>query len=321
MQVSVPSTDKKSKYQLAIDNRNGLVFSSSDICIPGTAKFPVGDASSYSIVISDENSDEVARIRLRPEKSGSVLASSFAWNLKSGSHSYVKSGLYKISLTELSNESEIERCSVGCMVADTRDILPTTDLLKHSKVFDDPTAKKVLSSYADIIRDIEIRIIEGLRSTHFDEPYFVARTTAGFVQQIYNDIENHSTSQFRPLIEEFVSRNPDLRRQAADERLGLGALFDFLVNYMADPEDRARGTAMIKCYYRNFTDNDRSVILSALVSGILPHCMTFALPNNAIGRKTASLVEHLLKAGIRYVCAKHIDRSISMCRATLGAET
>jgi hypothetical protein len=207
------------------------------------------------------------------------------------------------------------------MVADTRDILPTTDLLKHSEVFDDPTARRVLSMYADIIRDIEIRIIEGLQSNQFDEPYFVARTTAGFVQQIYNDIENDSISQFRPLIEEFVSRNPDLRRQAADERLGLRALFDFLVNYMADLEDRARGTAMIKCNYRNFTANDRSVILSALVSGILPHCMTFVPSDNAFGRKTGSLVEHLLKVGIRYVCARHIDKSISMCRTTLGAET
>jgi hypothetical protein len=118
-----------------------------------------------------------------------------------------------------------------------------------------------------------------------------------------------------------VRRNPRLGLRGNVERLGLRTLFDFLVNYMADPEDRARGIAMIKCEYRNFTANDRSVILSALVSGILPHCMTFALPNNAIGRKAAELLERLLKVGIRYVCAKHIDKSISMCRAALGVTT
>ena len=94
-------------------------------------------------------------------------------------------------------------------------------------------------------------------------------------------------------------------------------LFDFLVNYMADPEDQARATAMTKCEYRNFTANDRSVILSALVSGILPYCMTFKFPNNAVGRMATVLFKRLLRIGIRLVCAKHIDKSISICRAAL----
>jgi len=300
-----------------IDNKNGLIFSSSAIQISGTAKFPVDNAASYTILILDENSDEVARIGLKPEKSGTLYKSSFTWDLKSRSNSYVKSGRYTISLAELSSK-EIELCSVECLVADTREILETTALLKSSQIFSDPASRRVLSIYADIIRDIEIRIIEGLEDNQFDEPYFVARTTAGFIQQIYSDIENDGASQFRPLIEEFVSKNPGLGLQANDEKFGLRALFDFLVNYMADPEDLARATAMIKCEYRNFTANDRSIILSALVSGILPHCMTLALPNNAIGRKTSALVERLLKVGIKYVCAKHIDKSISICRGTLA---
>jgi hypothetical protein len=315
---SIGDIGRLSNCQLAIDNKNGLIFSSSAIQISGTAKFPVDNTASFSILILDENSDEVARIGLKPEKSGTFFESSFNWDLKSRSNSYVKSGRYTITLAELSNEEEIELCSVDCMVADTREILETTALLKSSQIFGDPASKRVLSIYADIIRDIEIRIIEGLEENRFDEPYFVARTTAGFIQQIYNDIENERASQFRPLIEEFVSKNPGLGLQANDEKFGLRALFDFLVNYMADPEDLARATAMIKCEYRNFTANDRTIVLAALVSGILPHCMTLAPPNNAIGRKTSALVERLLKVGIKYVCAKHIDKSISICRATLA---
>jgi hypothetical protein len=311
-------TDTIANCQLLIDNKNGLIFSSSAIQISGIAKFPVDNTASYSILILDENSDEVARIGLRPERSGAFFESTFTWDLKSRSNSYVKSGRYTISLAELSNEKEIERCPVECLVADSREILSTTDLLKSSQRFVDPTSKRVLSSYADIIKDIEIRIIEGLKDNQFDEPYFVARTTAGFIQQIYNDIESDSASQFRPLIEEFVSKNPSLRLHANNEELGLLELFDFLVNYMADSEDEARATAMVKCEYRNFTANDRSIILSALVSGILPHCMTFAPPTTAIRRKTSALVERLLKAGIKYVCAKHVDKSISICRATLA---
>lgn len=306
-----------SSCQLWIENKNGLIFSLSAIQISGTAKFPADNAASYLIRIVDENSCEIARITLGPVvKSEALFESRFTWDLKSRSNSYVKSGRYTISLAEQSGEEEIECCSVECLVADTRDILSTTDLLKSSQRFADPTSKRVLSIYADIIRDIEIRIIEGLKDSRFDEPYFVARTTAGFVQQIYNDIEKDS-SRFRPLIEEFVSKNPGLRLQA-DNELGLRALFDFLVNYMADPEDQARATAMVKCDYRNFTANDRSVVLSALVSGILPHCMTFAPSTNAISKRTSALIERVLRIGIRYVCAKHVDKSISICQATLA---
>jgi hypothetical protein len=310
--------DRISNCQLWIDNKNGLIFSSSAIQISGTAKFPVDNTTSYSILILDENSVEVARIGLNPEKSETLFESPFTWDLKSSSNSYVKSGRYTISLAEVSNEERVERCSVECLVADTREILSTTDLLKSSQRFADPISKRVLSIYSNIIKDIEIRIIAGLKDNRFDEPYFVARTTAGFIQQIYNDIENDSASQFRPLIEEFVSKNPGLGLKANNERLGLWALFDFLVNYMADPEDHARATAMVKCEYRNYTANDRSTILSALVSGILPHCMTFPPTTNAISRKTYALVERLLKIGIKYVCAKHVDKSISICRATLA---
>jgi hypothetical protein len=203
------------------------------------------------------------------------------------------------------------------LVADTRVILLTTAQLKSSKRLLDPVSNQVLSIYADIIKEIEIRIIKGLEEGRFDEPYFVARTTAGFVRQIYNDVENESVSQFRSLIEAFVSQNPGLRPHENGGRLGLQALFDFLVNYMANPEDQARATAMVKCEYRNFTANDRNIVLSALVSGILPYCVNAVPSKNALARTTSALVERLLKVGIRYVCAKHIDKSISICKATL----
>jgi len=311
--------DRISKCQLWIDNKNGLIFSSSAIQISGTAKVPVDNTTSYSILILDENSDELARIGLSLEKLGTFFESSFIWDLKSRYNSYVKTGRYTICLAELSNGEEIERCSVECMVADTREILSTTDLLRSSQRLADHTSRRVLSIYAHIIKDIEIHIIEGLKDNLFDEPYFVARTTARFVQQIYNDIENGSPSQFRPLIEEFVSKKPGLRRQANIKELGLLELFDFLVNYMADPEDQVRASAMVKCEYLNFTANDRSIILSALVSGILRNCMTFPSRTNSISRKAYALVERLLKVGIKYICAKHVDKSISICRASLAA--
>jgi hypothetical protein len=311
-----------SRCRLLMDNKNGLIFSSSAIQISGSALFPTdGSALSYSILISDENSNEVAEIALKPERSGTSLYSAFTWNLKSTSSlSYVKSGRFTISLVaQTPNEEKIKCCSVECKVADTRGILSTTELLKSfSQSLDDRASKRVLSAYADIIRDIEKHIIDGLKNNLFDEPYYVARTTTGFIEEIYNDIENGSASQFRTLIEEFVSKNPGLELHADSEELGLRALFDFLVNYMADPEDRARAAAMVKCEYRNFTANDRSVILSALVSGILPHCKVFAPPKNVIGRKAHALVESLLKIGIKYVCAKHVDRSIAICRSTVA---
>jgi hypothetical protein len=46
--------------------------------------------------------------------------------------------------------------------------------------------------------------------------------------------------------------------------------------------------------------------------------MTFAAPNYAVSRKALALVERLLRIGIRYVCAIHIDKSISICRAALA---
>src|SRR5262245_46204578 len=115
-------------WHLWIDNKNGLIFSSSAIQISGAAQFPAIYAASCSIRILDANSIEVARMGLSPEKSGTLLVSSFNWDLKSRYRSYVKSGHYTISLVEQSSEGEIERCSIMCFVADTREILSTTDL-------------------------------------------------------------------------------------------------------------------------------------------------------------------------------------------------
>ena len=127
--------DRISNCQLSINNRQGLIFSSSVIQVSGTAKFPVDNTTSYSILILDENSVEVARIVLSPEKSETLFESPFTWDLKSSSNSYVKSGRYTISLAELSNGEENQCCSVECLVADTREILLTTDLLKSSERF------------------------------------------------------------------------------------------------------------------------------------------------------------------------------------------
>ena len=315
------SRQRNSDYQLYLDNENGLIFQSSAIPISGIATFPTDCAASYSILVLDEDSNEVDRLWLASKTSTAPVECAFTWNLKSSSGAYVKSGRYSTVLLQQSNQEEIEHASANCTVADTRDILVTTDLLKSSQAFADPTSKRVLSIYTDIIRDIEIHIIEGLEGNRFDEPYYVARTTAGFIQQIYSDIEFRSASQFRSLFEEFVSKNPNLKMPANNEKLPLRALFDFLVNYMAGPEDLARATAMVNCNYRNITGNDRSVILSALVAGILPYCMNFGRPTSAISKAAFSAAERLLKVGIKYICAKHVDKSISICRAELEARS
>src|SRR5262249_14444048 len=152
-----------SDCELRLSSRNGLIFATSFTPVSGTAKVPSGKA--YSILVRDGNSNEVARIALGREEFG-TLKSPFTWDLKSGSGSYVKSGMYAISLVELSDE-EIECCSARCRVADTRDILSTTDMMKSTKRFTDPTASRVVSIYAGLIKDIQTGIIEKLKDNLF----------------------------------------------------------------------------------------------------------------------------------------------------------
>ncbi|WP_415281502.1 hypothetical protein [Candidatus Nitrososphaera sp. FF02] len=190
-------------------------------------------------------------------------------------------------------------------MADTRNILPITRSLKGSR------APRPLSLiYFSIIEDIQGAILERLENGLFEEPHFIACITACFIQDIADDM-NQSKSRFLGLMSGFQSRNP-IPENAA--RLGLRALFDFLINCMADTEDRVRAGAMARCGQRRLTRNDRDQIVSSLVSAIYPHCkITF--PKNAAGRMAEKITGYIIKLGIRYASAKHVSRSITLCQA------
>lgn len=282
---------------LKIENNQGLIFSSSITPISGTIDAePKG--KRFELRISDRNSNEILRKSLG---SGDRV---FTWDLRSKSNSYVESGCYTISLYDTAGGSR-EICSTECKVADTRNILSITRSLKSSG------APRPLSSiYFSIIEDIQGAILERLENGLFEEPHFVACITACFIQDIADDM-NQPKSRFLGLMAGFQSENPVPENAA---RLGLRALFDFLINYMADTEDRVRAGAMAKCGQRRLTRNDRAQIVSSLVSAIYPHCKT-SFPKNAAGCVAEKITGRIIKLGIRYVSAKHVSRSISICQA------
>lgn len=291
---------------LKIHNNQGLIFSSSATPISGTVNVESRNKiGSFEILISDKKSNEILRKSLRPD--GSVSPeTSFTWDLKSKSNSYVESGCYTISLIDASEGSKIVE-SIECYVADTRNILVITRSLKRSHAVPD-ASQALFSVYFGIIEDIQSEILKRLKNNLFEEPYFVACITAYFIQEIADDMQNQE-SRFLARIAEFRSKNPMPEQQA---RLGLRTLFDFLINYMANMEDHVRARAMAKCGQCRLTQNDRAQIVSSLVSGIYPHCKTTTFPKNAVGSMVEKIVEGIIKLGIRYVSAKHVNRSISM---------
>jgi hypothetical protein len=284
---------------LKIDNNQGLIFSSSITPISGTVNMET-KLGSYEILVSDKNSNEILRKSFRSD----ALETPFTWDLKSELDSIVESGCYIISLIGASKEIE---CSIECKVADTRNILSITRSLKHRAFA--PDIQALSSIYFDIIGDIQATILERLKDSRFEEPYFVACITAGFIQEIADDIEKHP-SRILALMNEFQSKNP----MPINTELGLRALFDFLINYMADTEDQLRANAMARCGHCNLTQNDRAQIVSSLVSAIYPHCKTISFPKNIIGGVAEKIVGGIIRLGIRYVSAKHVNRSISICQ-------
>lgn len=296
---------------LGIDDNQGLIFSSSIKPISGTVSTDSGNLDSYAILISNKNSVEIVRKPLRPDNSGNRPETSFTWDLKSKSDSFVESGCYIISLIDESKG--IECCSTECKVVDTRSILSITRSLKRSQPFSQDASQRLFSIYLDIIEDIEIMILDKLKNNQFEDPYFVASTTARFIQEIADDIANRLASRFLDQIEKFASKN---HMSTKDGKLGLWTLFDFLVNYMADTEDHARANAMAKCGKCHLSQNDKAQIVSSLVLGILPHCKTITFPKNVIGGPVEKLIEGIIKVGIKYLSTKHVNRSISICQTS-----
>lgn len=298
-------------YPLKIDDNVGLIFPSSIRPVSGTVAIePEDKLDSYEILVLDRNSNEILRKSLRSEESSSARTTTFTWDLKSKSNSYVKSGCYIISLID--RAKEIECFSMECKVVDTRNILSIARSLKSSNAFTPDTPQTVLSIYFSIIGDIQVKILERLQNNRFEEPYFVASVTECFIQEIAKDIQNRP-SNFLDRIAEFQSKN-SMHDQQSNAKLNLWTLFDFLVNYMADMEDHVRANAMAKCGQRSLTRNDKAQIVSSLVLAIYPYCKTMVFPKNVIGSIIERITESIIKLGIKYVSTNHINKSISICQ-------
>jgi hypothetical protein len=166
--------------------------------------------------------------------------------------------------------------------------------------------------YLEIIEDIEKAILEGLEKNLFEDPCLVECITANFIQEIADDVHTPQASRFLHRLAEFQLDHCLSEEQIQNAGLGPWQLFDFLVNYMSDIEDVARANAIAKCGQRYLTLVDKNQIISCLVSAIYPHCRTAALPRNIIGRTIDRVIEKALKLGIRYLCARHINKSMSM---------
>jgi hypothetical protein len=307
--------------QLKVDDNCGLIFPSAVKHISGTVNIGLKNRfDSFVVTISDENSDEIARIPLEPDKSVDPFQAPFWWDLKSRSKSYVDSGSYTVSLIGRLDESTEVRCgSIECKVVDVRDVLATTRSLQQSFLVIGDAAvtvatQRLFSLYFDIIGDIERSILERLRDNKFEDPYFVACITLYFIQGIASDIRYRPKSRFIPLIQEFASKHAISAQQAQNAKFGLWAIFDFLVNYMANLEDEVRGRAMASCGQRVFTPKDKALIVSSMVSALYPYCKTMNFPKNAIGGFGEKIFEVLLKFGIKYECTQRLNKSVAICQ-------
>jgi hypothetical protein len=168
--------------RLKVDNSRGLIFPAWIRPICGTADidFSKNKFDYFEIIIvSNENSNEVARIPLlhRPDKSVSdnyrPLQISFSWNLRgSKSNHYVEPGCYTVSLIgKLDEAAEVNLDSIKCKVVDKGDIPTIIRSLKHSHLPDlDVSAQRLFSHYLDIIEDIEYNILERLRENQIEDP-------------------------------------------------------------------------------------------------------------------------------------------------------
>ena len=173
------------------------------------------------------------------------------------------------------------------------------------------------SIYLNIIKDIQISLLEQLENNQFDEPYFVASTTANFVREIMNDFQHPSKNHINKLIVEFQIQNPEYDKQRISSKLGMRASYDFFVNHMSDLEDSLRAVAMIKAGKARFTPHDKNQIVTTLTSVIYRHSHDTVFPSNMIGVLIGKGVEKLTCFGIRQIALKHINKSISLSNALI----
>ena len=216
----------------------------------------------------------------------------------------------KIKNYDISNEqNQIQSCSSDPVI-DTDEILEAASALQcnHGGI------SSLHYVYLDIIKEVQVQIIEQLKNDQFDEPYFIARTTANFVQEIANDMQCPSKSSINKIISKFQSRHPDCEKQITSSQFGSRTMFDFMVNYVANLEDVMRANAMVKSGISTFTQKDKDHILSALASVIYLHSKMPTFPKNLIGTYAEKFIAKLIKFGIKQMGMKHINKSASLSR-------
>ena len=171
------------------------------------------------------------------------------------------------------------------------------------------------SVYLNIIKDIQTSLLEQLKNNQFDEPYFIASTTANFVCEIMNDFQCPSKNHINKLIAEFQLQNPKCDKQILSSNLGMRMFYNFFVNQMSNLEDNLRSVAMVKAGKTYFTSNDKNQIVLTLTSVIYRHSQNMTFPNNVIGILIGNLIKKLIRLGIEKIALKHINKSISLSNA------
>ena len=307
MQLENPQSQEK-LGQLNVQN-DGLIFSSFVMPISVIIRTESEYPKDFEICISDMKSDEILCKQITSDKSDSL----FTWDLQSKSNLHVEPGRYFVSLIDKSNMTKVD--SVMCKVADTREILDTVTMLKRDPFIVENYSQTHLWVYLDILEDIQKKILELLKNNNFEKPFDVAQVSALFIRGMASELQGKSqNSLLLDKITRFHKKNQISQEQISSSKLGLWSLYDFIVNQLADIEDKIRADAMTKCNVQNLTYKDKNQIVLALVLSIYQHCALPRFPRNVLGKSMEKIAEHITKSAIKYISKKHINKSISMCQ-------
>jgi len=171
--------------------------------------------------------------------------------------------------------------------------------------------------YLDIIKDIQINLLEKIKNNKFDDPFYIACTTRNFVKEIMNDLKNPETSTINKQIAKFKLQNPSYEEKVIGSKLDMHLLYDLIVNKMSNLEDNLRAIAMAKAGKSSFTQNDKNQILDSLVAEIHLHLKPSIFSNNIFGTLFGRIFEGIIKLVIKYIGMRHLDKSISFSKVML----